>query len=55
MHPDAKDFLQKLLVKDPKLRLGANRGIAELKEHPFLADVNWQSLITDPAPWRPGG
>lgn len=55
LNPDAKDFLQKLLVKDPKARLGATRGIAELKEHPFLADVNWKTLITDPAPWIPGG
>ena len=55
MDPEAKDFLKKLLVKDPKMRLGANRGIAELKEHPYLADVNWQDLITDCAPWMPGG
>lgn len=38
---EAKDFLFRLLVRDPKERLGAKRGIAELKEHPFLADVNW--------------
>ena len=55
MNAEAKDFLQRLLVKDPKQRLGATRGIEELKEHPWLADVNWQTLITDPAPWIPGG
>lgn len=55
MHPHAKDFLEKLLVRDPKKRLGAVRGISELKEHPFLADVNWQTLISDPAPWVPLG
>ena len=55
MHPDVKDFLEKLLTRDPKQRLGATRGVQELKEHPFLADVNWDTLITDPAPWIPGG
>jgi len=44
-----------LLQKDPKKRLGAERGIAELKEHAFMADVNWATLIKDPAPWVPGG
>jgi len=41
MNAEAKDFLQRLLIKDPKKRMGAQRGIAELKEHPWLADVNW--------------
>ena len=52
---EAKDFLEKLLIRDPKQRLGAEKGVAELKEHPFLADVNWQTLITDLAPWVPLG
>ena len=26
-----------------------------MKEHPFLADVNWQTLIKDHAPWVPAG
>ncbi|KAG5482956.1 hypothetical protein LSCM1_06998 [Leishmania martiniquensis] len=36
MDPDAKDLIRKLLVKDPKARIGMN----EIKAHPFLAAVN---------------
>lgn len=42
-------------MKDPKNRLGAKNGIRDLKEHPFLKDVNWETLIKDPAPWVPAG
>lgn len=42
-------------MRDPQQRLGAKDGIQELKDHPFLADVNWQTLSTDIAPWVPGG
>lgn len=41
IHPIAKDFLKKLLVRDPKLRLGAKDGIKELKRHPFFANIKW--------------
>ena len=55
INPIALDFMKKLLTRDPKQRLGAVKGIEELKEHPFLSDVNWQTLITDIAPWIPLG
>eukprot|EP00826_Nyctotherus_ovalis_P001611 TRINITY_DN10269_c0_g13_i1.p1 TRINITY_DN10269_c0_g13~~TRINITY_DN10269_c0_g13_i1.p1 ORF type:complete len:701 (-),score=112.04 TRINITY_DN10269_c0_g13_i1:759-2861(-) len=38
-----KDFLQRLLVKSPKHRLGAEQGIRELKEHPWCADIDWSA------------
>jgi hypothetical protein len=36
MHPDAKDFLDRLLQRDPKKRLGSLNGIKDLKDHPFF-------------------
>ena len=47
----ALDFLQKLLVRDPKKRLGAKKGMKEVKEHPFFDGINWNTLIKDPVPW----
>jgi serine/threonine protein kinase len=42
---DAADFISKLLVKDPRKRLGAGTGDAEeLKRHPFLKGINWSDL-----------
>ncbi|XP_071964338.1 3-phosphoinositide-dependent protein kinase 1-like isoform X2 [Antedon mediterranea] len=42
----AKDLVQKLLVIDPKKRLGCNEcgGYAELKEHQFFQGVNWENI-----------
>ena len=51
--PVALDFLQQLLVRDPKKRLGAKYGIEELKKHPFFEGINWETLIQDPVPWYP--
>ena len=53
MHPDAKDFLDRLLQRDPKKRLGSLNGIKNLKDHPFFQGVNWKHLIREPAPWVP--
>ncbi|KAF5780655.1 putative protein kinase AGC-RSK-2 family [Helianthus annuus] len=37
----AKDLIEKLLVKDPRERLGCARGAAEIKRHPFFDGVKW--------------
>eukprot|EP00999_Lentomonas_sp_LEN2_P002449 NODE_392_length_1555_cov_111.017507_g360_i0.p1 GENE.NODE_392_length_1555_cov_111.017507_g360_i0~~NODE_392_length_1555_cov_111.017507_g360_i0.p1 ORF type:complete len:410 (-),score=42.36 NODE_392_length_1555_cov_111.017507_g360_i0:44-1273(-) len=42
--PAASDLLQKLLHKDPECRLGCNSGFAELRSHPFFADIDWDAL-----------
>ncbi|KIK98559.1 hypothetical protein PAXRUDRAFT_823726 [Paxillus rubicundulus Ve08.2h10] len=50
---DAKDFVTKLLVRDPLQRIGATRSPSSpspLRNHPFLASINWETLWTDPAP-----
>ncbi|UJR38442.1 hypothetical protein I4U23_031110 [Adineta vaga] len=40
----AKDFILKLLVKNPKRRLGA-KGLEDLKRHPFFGpDLDWDAI-----------
>mmetsp|Transcript_22856 Transcript_22856/g.33385 ORF Transcript_22856/g.33385 Transcript_22856/m.33385 type:complete len:590 (-) Transcript_22856:230-1999(-) len=45
----AIDFIQKLLCKDERQRLGA-QGPQEVMQHPFFADVNWEAHIADQVP-----
>lgn len=43
---DTKDFIIKLLNKNPAKRLGAGKGDAEeLKSHPFFSGVNWNDVL----------
>jgi len=53
--PEAKDLIQKLIVRDPTQRLGAGPpgsafSMQSLRSHPFFASINWKTLWTDPAP-----
>ena len=41
---EAADFINKLLQRKPANRLGLH-GPSEVKQHAWLANVNWQSLI----------
>jgi len=41
---EGRNFVKGLLNRNPKHRLGANRGASELKAHPFFADVDWDAL-----------
>ena len=52
---EAIEFINALLVRKPRLRLGAN-GSHELKSHKWLKDFQWQELLTKtlPAPFVPG-
>jgi serine/threonine protein kinase len=36
MSNNAKDLIKKLLCRDPRKRLGANKDSEEIKEHPFF-------------------
>lgn len=50
------DFISKLLVKDPRKRLGGGEADAtELKRHPFFKDLDWEKLGRKqiPAPFKP--
>ena len=51
MSKEATDLIHKL-VCDKELRLGGN-GAAEIKKHPFFADVDWNNLRSYDAPWLP--
>eukprot|EP00850_Spirogloea_muscicola_P007733 SM000040S14745 [mRNA] locus=s40:2849:8018:- [translate_table: standard] len=37
----ARQLVKALLTRDPAERLGARAGAAEIKAHPFFADLNW--------------
>ncbi|RSH90807.1 hypothetical protein EHS25_009982 [Saitozyma podzolica] len=41
---DGKQFVKGLLNRNPQNRLGARRGAAELKEHPFFKSIDWELL-----------
>ncbi|XP_067412415.1 ribosomal protein S6 kinase alpha-5 isoform X1 [Emydura macquarii macquarii] len=52
----AKDVIQRLLMKDPKKRLGCGPGGAdEIRKHPFFQKINWDDLAAKkiPAPFKP--
>jgi serine/threonine protein kinase len=40
-----RDLLDGLLKINPNERIGSIRGMLEVKEHPFFADVSWEKLI----------
>ena len=52
---ETKDIIRKLLIKDPKERLGSQRGIEEIKEHPFFASLDFDLIEQKkiPAPFIP--
>ncbi|CAI9767266.1 unnamed protein product [Fraxinus pennsylvanica] len=52
MSPEAHDFIDQLLKKDPNERLGA-RGASEVKQHPFFRDINWHTLARQKAAFVP--
>ncbi|KAJ7044734.1 kinase-like domain-containing protein [Mycena alexandri] len=41
INEDGKQFVNSLLNRNPKHRLGAMRDTEELKEHPFVSSINW--------------
>jgi hypothetical protein len=49
---DARDLLERLIC-DHQNRLGANGGAMAVKAHPFFRGIDWATLRTSPAPWKP--
>ncbi|EFA78543.1 protein kinase 3 [Heterostelium album PN500] len=43
LSPDSQDLLEKLLVPDPKKRLGSG-GVQEIQNHPFFELIPWRML-----------
>merc|ERR1711959_394233 len=53
---DAKDLLEKILVRDPKNRLGyGDSDAAPIRAHPFFKDMDWQTMMAKgyDAPYKP--
>uniref|UniRef100_A0A665X815 Ribosomal protein S6 kinase n=1 Tax=Echeneis naucrates TaxID=173247 RepID=A0A665X815_ECHNA len=56
MGPLAKDLIQRLLIKDPKKRLGSGpNGAENVKKHALYQKINWEDLAAKkvPAPFKP--
>ncbi|CAN8246955.1 unnamed protein product [Cochlearia groenlandica] len=49
----AQDLIIKLLVKNPKKRLGSLKGSFEIKRHEFFEGVNWALIRSIKPPWVP--
>ncbi|XP_019072057.1 probable serine/threonine protein kinase IRE4 isoform X2 [Vitis vinifera] len=52
MSYEAQDLINRFLIHDPDLRLGAN-GLSEVKTHPFFKGVNWDTLALQKAVFVP--
>jgi serine/threonine protein kinase len=54
--PTARALIRRLLIKDPRRRLGAQRGAwIELRPHPFFNGLDWDKVMKRevPAPYIP--
>jgi len=53
--PEARDLVENLIQPEPKNRLGAPErgGFPALKAHPFLKDINFDTVFIDPVPSYP--
>ena len=48
---EAKDLIQKILIKDPTKRIGyGSKDYKEIKEHPFFNGINFDNLLEEPIP-----
>ncbi|VYS48485.1 unnamed protein product [Arabidopsis thaliana] len=52
MSHEARDLIDRLLTEDPHQRLGA-RGAAEVKQHSFFKDIDWNTLAQQKAAFVP--
>ncbi|XP_051114478.1 serine/threonine-protein kinase WAG1-like [Andrographis paniculata] len=43
---EARDLIERLLVKDPRRRLGCIRGATDIKRHPFFNGIKWPLIRT---------
>ncbi|ORY51045.1 kinase-like protein, partial [Rhizoclosmatium globosum] len=51
--PEALDLMKKLLCKSVDHRIGTKEGAAEVKRHPFFADVDWSAISSMEASFVP--
>lgn len=50
LSPECLDFVQRLM-DDTSEQLGANGGVEEVKAHPWFADIDWEALRSQKAPY----
>lgn len=50
---EARDLIERLLVKDVSRRLGSRTGANEIKSHPWFKGLNWALLRNEPPPYVP--
>ena len=51
MPKEAKDLIEKILIKDPRKRIGfGSKDYKEIKEHPFFKGINFDNLFEEPIP-----
>ncbi|MED6120504.1 Protein kinase PINOID [Stylosanthes scabra] len=53
-HSEAEDLIGKLLIKNPKRRMGYNTGSCEIKKHEFFQGINWALIRSTKPPLLPG-
>ncbi|KAL4936670.1 hypothetical protein BDV06DRAFT_227672 [Aspergillus oleicola] len=57
--PESIDLMNKLMAINPRERIGANleekypNGGAEIRDHPWFSDINWDTLLEDKAQFVP--
>ncbi|KAJ5157853.1 uncharacterized protein N7482_008953 [Penicillium canariense] len=57
--PESLDLMNRLMTLNPRERIGANveekfpNGGAEIRNHPWFADINWDTLLEDKAEFVP--
>jgi hypothetical protein len=44
--PLAMEMCARLLDRDPKTRIGSNGGAEEVRQHPWVAGVDWEQVYT---------
>ena len=44
MDREAKDLVERLLLKDPRRRLGSLNGWLDVKSHSYFKDIEWDNL-----------
>jgi len=45
LSPEAKDLIEKLLIKEVENRLGCTHGAVEIKKHAFFNGINWNNVL----------
>lgn len=45
MSKNCKDFIEKLLIKDPKKRLGSKKDVKDVLAHPWFFDIDQKKLV----------